>query len=111
MSKVTKKPKVCKAAESVAEVVKQTQLQVAHHFPCPIYLIERPDFLNVVNTVSEEGLVEARKTQSLNEIYPLYMTGNYFGDPRMAGFTEFVGATAWNILIYSVTLVFFQYSI
>jgi uncharacterized protein (TIGR02466 family) len=100
MSKVTKKPKqkVCKAAESVAEVVLQTQLQVAYHFPCPIYIIERPDFLEVVNTVSEEGLAESRKTQSLNEIYPLYMTGNYFGDPRMAGFTEFVGATAWNIL-------------
>ena len=98
MSKVAKKPKVCKAAESVAEVVKQTQLQVAHHFPCPIYIIERPDFLDVVNTVSEEALAESRKTQSLNEIYPLYMTGNYFADPRMAGFTEFVGATAWNIL-------------
>lgn len=100
MSKVTKKPKqkVCKAAKAVADVVLQTQLQVAYHFPCPIYIIERPDFLESVNTVSEESLVEARKTQSLNEIYPVYMTGNYFGDPRMAGFTEFVGATAWNIL-------------
>ena len=98
VSKVTKKLKVCKAAESVAEVVLQTQLQVAHHFPCPIYLIERPDFLDIVNTVSEEGLAEARKTQSLHEIYPLYMTSNYFGDSRMVGFTEFVGATAWNIL-------------
>jgi uncharacterized protein (TIGR02466 family) len=92
------KQKVCKAAESVAQVVLQTQLQVAHHFPCPIYLIERPDFLEVVNTVSEEALAEAKKAQSLNEIYPLYMTGSYFSDPRMAGFTEFVGATAWNIL-------------
>ena len=26
------------------------------------------------------------------------MTGNYFGDPRMADFSEFVGGTAWNIL-------------
>jgi uncharacterized protein (TIGR02466 family) len=100
MSKVTKKPKqkVCKAAESVAEVVLQTQLQVAYHFPCPIYIIERPDFLDAVNAVSEEALDVAKKAQTLNEIYPLYMTGNYFGDPRMAGFTEFVGATAWNIL-------------
>jgi uncharacterized protein (TIGR02466 family) len=100
MSKVTKKPKqkVCKAAESVAEVVLQTQLQVAYHFPCPIYIIERPDFLEAVNTVSEEGLTESRKTQSLNDIYPVYMTQNYFSDPRMAGFSEFVGATAWNIL-------------
>jgi uncharacterized protein (TIGR02466 family) len=92
------KQKVCKAAESVAEVVKQTQLQVAYHFPCPIYIIERPDFLEVVNTVSEEALEVSRKERDLNEIYPVYMTGNYFGDPRMAGFSEFVGATAWNIL-------------
>jgi uncharacterized protein (TIGR02466 family) len=92
------KQKVCKAAESVAEVVLQTQLQVAHHFPCPIYIIERPDFLGAVSAVSEEGLAESRKTQSLNEIYPVYMTGNLFNDPRVKGFSEFVGATAWNIL-------------
>lgn len=98
MNKVAKKSKVCKAAESVAEVVKNTQLQVAHHFPCPIYLIERPDFLEVVNSVSEEALEIQRKERDLNEIYPVYMTSNYFADTRMAKFSEFVGATAWNIL-------------
>lgn len=101
MAKVTAKKvkkEVCKAAESVAEVVKNTQLQVAYHFPCPIYIIERPDFLETVQTVSEEALEVAKKTQPLNEIYPVHMTGNYFGDSRMASFTEFVGATAWNIL-------------
>lgn len=92
------KVKVCKAAESVAQVVQNTQLQVAYHFPCPIYIIERPDFLEVVHTVSEEALDVAKKAQTLNEIYPVHMTGSYFGDPRMAGFSEFVGATAWNIL-------------
>jgi uncharacterized protein (TIGR02466 family) len=97
MSKV-KKPKVCKAAESLAQVFQNTQLQVAHHFPCPIYLIERPDFLEVVKTVSEEGLEAQRKERDLNEIYPVYMTQNYFGDPRMEKFSEFIGATAWNIL-------------
>ena len=94
----TKKSKVCKAAESVAEVILNTQLQVAYHFPCPIYIIERPDFLDVVNVVSEEALEAAKKAQPLNEIYPVYMTANYFADPRVAAFSEFVGATAWNIL-------------
>jgi uncharacterized protein (TIGR02466 family) len=98
MSKVAKKQKVCKAAESVAQVVLQTQLQVAYHFPCPIYIIERPDFLDAVNVVSEEVLEVQRKERDLNEIYPVYMTNSYFADPRMAGFSEFVGATAWNIL-------------
>jgi uncharacterized protein (TIGR02466 family) len=92
------KAKVCKAAESVAQVVQNTQLQVAYHFPCPIYLIERPDFLDTVNVVSEEFLDVAKKERDLNEIYPVHMTQSYFADPRMAGFSEFVGATAWNIL-------------
>jgi uncharacterized protein (TIGR02466 family) len=92
MSKVIEQPNVCKA------VLPHTQLQVAYHFPCPIYLIERPDFLEVVKTVSEEGLAASRTTQLLNEIYPVYMTGNFFGDSRVAGFSEFIGATAWNIL-------------
>ena len=98
MSKVAKKPKVCKAAESVAEVVKNTQLQVAHHFSCPIYIIERPDFLNVVNLVTEEALEVKRKERDLDEIYPVYMAGDYFDDPSIAEFREFIGATAWNIL-------------
>ena len=98
MSKVAKKEKVCKAAVSVAEVVKNTQLQVAYHFPCPIYIIERSDFLEVVNTVSDEALEIQRKERKLDEMYPVYMTGNFFGDPRLTAFTEFVGATAWNIL-------------
>lgn len=99
MSKVTKKPKkVCKAAEQVAEVVQNTQLSVAMHFPCPIYLIERPDFLGVVNEVSEEALAQQHKDRKVDDIYPVMMSGNYFADPRLAKFTEFVGATSWNIL-------------
>jgi len=92
------KQKICKAAESVAQVVQNTQLQVAYNFPCPIYIIERPDFLEFVNIVSGKALEVQRKERDLNEIYPVYMTGNYFNDPRLKEFTEFVGGTAWNIL-------------
>jgi uncharacterized protein (TIGR02466 family) len=88
------KQKTCK--NSIAS--NNTQLQVAHHFPCPIYIIERPDFLEEVNEIAEESLEIQRKERDLNEIYPVYMTDNFFSDPRMAGFTEFVGGTAWNIL-------------
>jgi uncharacterized protein (TIGR02466 family) len=95
--KISKKP-ISKTKKSVTGVALNTQLQVAHHFPCPIYLIERPDFLEAVNVVSEENLETRRKEIDLNELYPVYMTNNFFGDPRMAGFTEFLGVTAWNIL-------------
>jgi len=92
------KQKVCKAAESVADVISNTQLQVAYQFPCPIYIIERSDFLNVVTEISEENLDIQRKTHEIDEIYPVIMTGNYFANPKLAGFSEFIGATAWNIL-------------
>jgi len=94
----TKKQKVCKAAESVAQVVQNTQLQVAHHFPCPIYLLDRPDFLDSVSQVSEEALEVARKTQEINELYPVVMSSNFYADQRVKEFSEFVGSTAWNIL-------------
>lgn len=74
------------------------QLQVAYHFPCPIYLIERLDFLESVIEVSEEALAQQRKERNLDEIYPVYMTGNYFDDSRINSFVQFVGETAWNIL-------------
>jgi hypothetical protein len=93
-----KTKKVCKAAEAVKEVVVQNQIQVAYQFPCPIYIIERPDFLDAVNQVSEEALEAQRKTQELNEIYPVIMSGNYMQDPRISDFVSFVGSTAWNIL-------------
>jgi uncharacterized protein (TIGR02466 family) len=89
---------VCKAVESVAEVIQHTQLQVAHHFLCPIYLIERPDFLDAVTLASNDALEIAQKTQPLNEIYPVVMSGDFSNDLRVRAFTEFVGATAWNIL-------------
>ena len=97
MAKVKTK-KVCKAAESVAEIITQNQLQVAYHFPCPIYVIERPDFLDAVNIVSEEALDKQRKIQGGNEIYPVVMSENYFEDSRIIDFVQFIGSTAWNIL-------------
>jgi uncharacterized protein (TIGR02466 family) len=90
--------KVCKAAESVAEVVQNTQITVGYHFPCPIYLIDRPDFLELVKVVSDEALLDKRQQDGLDEIYPVIMSANYFADSRMAAFAEFVGSTAWNIL-------------
>ncbi len=75
-----------------------TQLEVAYHFPCPIYIIERPDFLDAVKVVSEESLEVSRKECDLDELYPVVMTGNYYADARVTDFANFVGATAWNIL-------------
>jgi len=88
----------CKAADSIAEIVKNTQLTVAHHFPTAVYLIDRPDFLETVVQVSNEALTRVRAKQPIDEIYPVVMSGNYYDDPRINNFVEFIGATAWNIL-------------
>ena len=92
--KLVRKPKV-----SVADVVLNTQLNVEHYFSCPVFLIERPDFLEAVTTVSEEKLKVKRNEGDLDEIYPVYMSDNFYNDPRVAEFTKFIGSTAWNILV------------
>jgi uncharacterized protein (TIGR02466 family) len=89
---------MCKSVDVISEVIQNIQLQVAYHFPCPIYVIERPDFLNSVNQISEEALNKQRKQNDSNEIYPFIMSENYYADERIKDFSEFVGSTAWNIL-------------
>lgn len=76
----------------------QTEIQVAPHFPCPIYIIDRPDFLSEVSEVSEESLKSSREHQAVNDIYPMVMSGNFVEDPRVRSFATFVAETAWNIL-------------
>ena len=88
---------MCKSAKTkTAEM--NTELQAVYHFPCPIYLIERPDFLKSVLKVSNESLMKKHKERDLNEIYPVYMSDNFQDDPRVVEFAKFVGGTAWNIL-------------
>lgn len=88
---------MCKSNETANALPQQTQLQLAYHFPCTIYLIERPDFLDTVSAVSEEYLAIKRE-QPINDIYPALMSDSYANDLRLQEFTEFVGSTAWNIL-------------
>lgn len=99
MTKKTPKKTSSKLTKKIKdEEVLNTQLQVANYFSCPVYLIERPDFLETVSVVSEENLEVRRKENILNDIYPVYMTESFYADPRMGEFSQFVGATAWNIL-------------
>lgn len=78
--------------------VQNTEMQVAYHFPTAMYVTDRPDFLPVVNAVSEEYLSAVRSERELHEIYPVRMTNSFYNDERLREFSEFIGATAWNIL-------------
>jgi uncharacterized protein (TIGR02466 family) len=80
------------------ETLKQDTLNANLYFPTIIYTIEKPEFLEAVNKVAEESLVEIRKNTSINEIYPVHMTGNLFDNPEIIPFQYYVGGTAANIL-------------
>lgn len=79
------------------ETPKQDTLNANIYFPTMVYTIEKPEFLEAVNKVAEEALVEVRKN-ALNEIYPVHMTGNLYDKPEIIPFQYYVGGTAANIL-------------
>ena len=83
---------MCAATET-----KQDTLSANIYFPTVIYSIEKPEFLEAVNKVAEEALIEVRKN-ALNEMYPVHMTGNLFDKPEIIPFQYYVGGTAANIL-------------
>jgi uncharacterized protein (TIGR02466 family) len=81
-----------------AETPKQDLVNANIYFPTIIYQIEKLEFLEAVGKIAEEALVETRKAQQLNEIYPVHMTGNLFDKPDIIPFQYYVGSTAGNLL-------------
>lgn len=73
-------------------------LQAFYYFPSAVYCIENTDFLQDAKAACEIAIEKQKKDQPLNEIYPVYMTGNLFDYDGMDKFAEYVGQTAWNIL-------------
>lgn len=73
-------------------------LHVDYFFPCPVYYIEKLEFLESVSAVSNEALEKIKKENPQpNEIYPVYQTG-LIDDERIRNFYDYVGQTSWNIL-------------
>ncbi len=82
----------------VEAVVVSNEPQIFTYFPTLIYTINKPEFLEAARAVCDEHIEKAKTERDLNEIYPVYMTGNFYDDPRMAGLSGFIGQTAWDIL-------------
>lgn len=74
------------------------KLEVFYYFPCPVYVINKPEFLEDAKAACDEAVKKQAKEQKLNEIYPVYMTENLFDYKGMDQLTEFIGQSAWNIL-------------
>lgn len=87
---------MCSSANQPEEQ-KQEVVSANIYFPTFIYSIEKPEFLEAVKKVAEEAFVDVRK-KSLDEIYPVHMTGNLFDKPEIIPFQFYVGGTAYNIL-------------
>ena len=74
------------------------QLETYVYFPCPVYKIDKPEYLDTVRTVMKEKIDEIKKSRKMNPIYPLYQTDILLGDERIKSFADYIGATSWNIL-------------
>jgi uncharacterized protein (TIGR02466 family) len=69
------------------------------YFPTFVGTIKKLNFLDIVKEVSTEYLGNRKSSQKeLNEIYPVYMTDNYFHEEKIREFVDFIGKTAWDIL-------------
>jgi len=69
------------------------------YFPTMVGSVKKPEFLDIVKEVSDEYL-EKRKEQQreLDEIYPVYMTDNFYHEERIREFVNFIGKTSWDVL-------------
>jgi uncharacterized protein (TIGR02466 family) len=71
------------------------QLTEAQYFATPIYMVRKPDFLDVVTAVSDRYLAQVMCGDSVPETV---MTQDYSAEPELADFSQYISQTAWNIL-------------
>lgn len=86
------------ASTKIEQEQKEEFVQANIYFPTIVYQIEKPEFLEAAKKVAEEALVEARKEKQLNEIYPVYMTGNLYDKSEIIPLQYYIGGTAYNLL-------------
>jgi len=84
------------AKKKAKQQEQKPELEAYYYFPSPVYLARKPEFLDVVNEVSEEALKKI--TRDVHEIYPMHNTDNYAGDPRLTEFCTYLWQTGWTIL-------------
>ena len=97
-TKPTVQDKMLSSIAPAPTVPKQSVLQVEYHFPTPVYIIQKPEFLDSVRSACVDHLAARHKETELNELYPVYMTGNMYNDPRCQALSQFVAQSAWEIL-------------
>ena len=75
------------------------QLEQYNYFPSSVYKIDKPEFLESVNEVSNAYLELAKINKpDLDEFEFIRMTSHYFSDLRIKDFASYVAQTSWEIL-------------
>jgi len=76
----------------------ENKLEQIQLFACPLFMVDKPEFLEVTRKVSKKFISKRKKQVELNPNYPVYMTESINFDPEMLEFANFVAQSAWNIL-------------
>jgi hypothetical protein len=79
------------AIESEAQVIENF-----NYFPSTVYRTDASQYLNVVKEVALSTITA--NENNINELYPVKMSGNIYGDERISDFCQNVIQFAWNIL-------------
>lgn len=74
------------------------QVEEFHYFATPVYIIKKPEFLDVVRKASLDSLSAQHGKNKPDKIYPMRMSGSLLDDLRIAEFAQFVINTGWEIL-------------
>lgn len=77
---------------------KSKNIEAIPLFTCPLFVIDKPEFLDVTRKISKKFISKRKKEIELNPIYPVYMTESINFDPEMLDFSNYVLQCAWNIL-------------
>jgi len=90
--------------EEVKQEAIEQQLSAHFYFPTAVYTIKKNEFLKDATAVFDENIKSIKKEKKgktdklLDKLYPVHMTGNLFGDPRLEEACNYIASTAWNIL-------------
>ncbi|NBS75134.1 MAG: hypothetical protein EBT78_18380 [Betaproteobacteria bacterium] len=76
---------------------KMDKLEEMLYFSTPVYVVKKPEFLEVVRSVS--GRYEkASKARKKTANYVNLMTASFSHEPELKDFSQYISQTAWNIL-------------
>ena len=76
----------------------ENKLEVIPLFTCPVFTMDKLEFLNGTRKVAKKFIDKRKKETELNPNYPVYMTEEINYDPEMLEFANFVAQAGWNVL-------------